>query len=216
MRPLIKIMLVLVSVFASTFAMIRLLGLFTSDDVEVWLKSASLIDPKYVAIIVILLLSIDIFIFVPTLTICILSGYFLGFSIGGISAIIGLMIAGSIGYWISRSFGESLLSKVISSQEKREEAKSTFAKYGTVMLLLSRSSPIFPEVCACMSGISRMKFAKFYLVWAANSIPYALLAAYAGSISSLTNPKPAIYTAIAIYAILWSVWLIVRKLTRKV
>lgn len=215
MKPLLRIILVLAVIFASTFVIIRLSGVLTEDDIKAWLEAATNINPLYVASAVVLILTIDIFIAVPTLTTCILSGYFLGFIWGGLTASIGLLAAGLIGYWMSRLLGERILKIIIRSEEKREEAKTTFAQYGLAMIMLSRSSPIFSEVCACMAGMTRIKFTKFFLAWSVNSVPYALIAAYSGSISSFENPKPAIYTMIGLYMVLWLFWFSYKKLRAK-
>jgi uncharacterized membrane protein YdjX (TVP38/TMEM64 family) len=215
MKPLLRIILVLAVIFASTFVIIRLTGVLTEDDIKAWLEAATNINPWYVVSAVVLILAIDIFIAVPTLTTCILSGYFLGFIRGGLTASVGLLAAGLIGYWLSRSLGEKVLKIIIRCEEKREEAKTTFAQYGLAMIMLSRSSPIFSEVCACMAGMTRMKFTKFFLAWSVNSIPYALIAAYSGSISSFENPKPAIYTMIGLYMVLWLCWFLYKKLRAK-
>lgn len=215
MKPLLRIILVLAVIFASTFVIIRLSGVLTEDDIKAWLEAATNINPWYVALAVVLILAIDIFIAVPTLTTCILSGYFLGFIWGGLAASIGLLSAGLIGYWLSRSLGEKVLKIIIRSAEKREEAKETFGQYGLAIIMLSRSSPIFSEVCACMAGMTKMKFTKFFLAWSINSIPYALIAAYSGSISSFENPKPAIYTIIGLYMVLWLSWFLYKRLRKK-
>jgi uncharacterized membrane protein YdjX (TVP38/TMEM64 family) len=215
MKPLLRIILVLAVIFASTFVIIRLSGVLTEDDIKAWLEAATNINPWYVASAIVFILAIDIFIAVPTLTTCILSGYFLGFIWGGLAASIGLLSAGLIGYWLSRSLGEKVLKIIIRSAEKREEAKATFGQYGLAMIMLSRSSPIFSEVCACMAGMTRMKFTKFFLAWSINSIPYALIAAYSGSISSFENPKPAIYTIIGLYLVLWLSWFLHKRLRIK-
>ena len=215
MKPLLRIILVLAVIFASTFVIIRLTGVLTEDDIKAWLEAATNINPWYVVSAVVLILAIDIFIAVPTLTTCILSGYFLGFIRGGLTASVGLLAAGLIGYWLSRSLGEKVLKIIIRCEEKREEAKTTFAQYGLAMIMLSRSSLIFSEVCACMAGMTRMKFTKFFLAWSVNSIPYALIAAYSGSISSFENPKPAIYTMIGLYMVLWLFWFLHKKLRAK-
>ena len=215
MKPLLRIILLLAVIFASTFVIIRLSGVLTEDDIKAWLEAATNINPWYVALAVVLILAIDIFIAVPTLTTCILSGYFLGFIWGGLAASIGLLSAGLIGYWLSRALGEKVLKIIICSSEKREEAKETFGQYGLAMIMLSRSSPIFSEVCACMAGMVKMKFTKFFLAWSINSIPYALIAAYSGSISSFENPKPAIYTMIGLYMVLWLFWFLYKKIKSK-
>jgi uncharacterized membrane protein YdjX (TVP38/TMEM64 family) len=215
MKPLLRIILVLAVIFASTFVIIRLSGVLSEDDIKAWLEGATNINPWYVASAVVLILAIDIFIAVPTLTTCILSGYFLGFLWGGLIASIGLIAAGLIGYWMSRLLGERILKIIIRSEEKRKEAKTNFGQYGLAMIMLSRSSPIFSEVCACMAGMTKMSFGRFLFAWSANSIPYALIAAYSGSISSFENPKPAIYTMIGLYLVLWLSWFLYKRLRKK-
>ena len=59
-------------------------------------------------------------------------------------------------------------------QGTKRKAKETFLNYGLGMILLSRSSPIFPEVCACMAGMTKTRFSKFALAWIVNSVPYAV------------------------------------------
>jgi len=215
MKPMLRIILVLALVFASTFILIRLSGVLTKDDITAWLEAATHLNPWYVAAAVVLILAIDIFIAVPTLTTCILSGYFLGFTWGALTATVGLLAAGLIGYSLSRAFGATILKRILRSEKKREEAKATFKQSGLVMIMLSRSSPIFSEVCACMAGMTKMKFTHFLFAWSVNTIPYALIAAHSGSISSLENPQPAIYTSIGLYLVLWLAWFVYKKQSNK-
>ena len=67
MKPLLRIILLLAVIFASTFVIIRLSGVLTEDDIKAWLEAATNINPWYVALAVVLILAIDIFIAVPTL-----------------------------------------------------------------------------------------------------------------------------------------------------
>jgi len=83
------------------------------------------------------------------------------------------------------------------------------------MILLSRAMPILPEVTACLAGMTKMKFSKFILAWLISTIPYVLIISYAGSASSIENPKPAIYTAIGISVTLWSGWYLFINAKRK-
>jgi uncharacterized membrane protein YdjX (TVP38/TMEM64 family) len=211
MWALLRIMLILAAFFASTFLLARILGLFSIEEVTSWLEQAKQINPAYLFIVVVLLLFSDLFIAVPTLTITISSGYFLGFIPGSLAAITGMFLAGFFGYWLSQSFGERILKRIVKAEHKRNEAISSFERYGAAMILLSRVSPILPEVSACMAGMTGMRFQKFFLLWCINSIPYALIASYSGSISSLNNPQPAIYTAIGIYAFLWLGWFLFKR-----
>jgi uncharacterized membrane protein YdjX (TVP38/TMEM64 family) len=211
MKGLIKIALTLALIFASTFIIARLTGLFSIEKIRLWLEAAQTVNPMFIVILIIALLFSDLFIAVPTMTITIFSGYFLGFPLGALSAITGMFMAGFAGYFLTRSFGDKVLKKVIKDETKRNDAVNTFHKYGFAMILVSRISPILPEVSACMSGITGMKPAKFFLAWSINTIPFALIASYSGSVSSLNNPKPAIYAAIGIYVILWTSWFFIRR-----
>ena len=206
MKSLIKVFLILVFCFATTFLLIKSTGVLTAERIEGWLTQARELSPLYVGTIVVLLLFADLFIAVPTLTVTILSGYFLGHTYGAVSALSGVLLAGVCGYALSRYYGDTILGFLVKEEEKRNEMITTFQEHGFMMILLSRAMPILPEVTACLSGMTRMNFSKFLLAWVISSVPYILIASYAGSISTIENPKPAIFTAIAISLLLWGFW----------
>jgi len=215
LQPLIKIMLTLGLAFATTFLLLNATGVVTVAKIEVWLTLARDADPLWVAPIIALLLFVDLIISVPTLATITLSGYFLGPIVGALAGIAGLVMAGLGGYTISRRYGDLLLRIVVKDETKRRDAIVTFQEHGAVVILLSRASPILPEVSACMAGMTGMPLGKFLALWLASSVPYAVIAAYAGSISSLDNPKPAIVAAIGLISFLWLSWLLVRRRGRR-
>ena len=215
MKPLIKLMLTLGLAFATTFLLLNATGVVTVAKIETWLSLARDADPLWVVTIIVLLLFVDLIISVPTLATITLSGYFLGPVIGALAGIVGLVVAGLGGYTVSRRYGDLLLKLVVKDEAKRNEAVATFLEHGAVVILLSRASPILPEVSACMAGMTRMSRGKFLILWLASSVPYALIAAYAGSISSLDNPQPAIFAAIGLMSFLWLSWLVVRRRGKK-
>ncbi len=206
MKSLIKIILLIAVFFASTFLLIKLTGILSIEQIENWLTQAKELSPIYVAPIIVLLLFADLFIAVPTLTVIILSGFFLGHIYGAITALTGLMLAGVCGYTLSRYYGNAILHFLVRDKNKRNDAILAFQKHGFVMILLSRAMPILPEITACLSGMTRMPFNKFFMAWMISSVPYVLIATYAGSISSIDNPKPAIFTAIGLSVLLWISW----------
>jgi len=208
MKPLLKIALVLIAFFASTFLIVKATGILTPAKIEYWFMVAKDISPIYVAAIVITILFLDLLIAVPTLTVTILAGYFLGHTQGALAAFIGMFFSAVVGYALSSWFGPRLLTRVLKSQEKRAEINQAFYQYGFIMVLLARAVPILPEVTACLAGLTRMRFPLFLAAWSISTIPYVLIATYAGSISTLDNPKPAIFTAIGLTAALWLAWLI--------
>ncbi|PCJ83544.1 MAG: hypothetical protein COA54_15270 [Thiotrichaceae bacterium] len=215
MKSLIKLFLIIATVFASTFLIIKLTGVLTVDQIEGWLIQAKELSPIYVGSIVALLLFADLFIAVPTMTIIILSGYFLGHSYGTIAALSGTMLAGVAGYAINRYYGNGIMAFLIKDEKKRREATSAFDKSGFAMILLSRAIPILPEATACLAGMTNMKFWKFLLAWSISTIPYVLIATYAGSISSVSDPMPAIFAAILISSVLWISWFLYHRFNNR-
>lgn len=206
MKQLITIALVLAAAFASTFIVIKATGVLTIDDVRHWLTMASEINPVYVALAVIILLFSDLFIAVPNLTICVLSGYFLGWLTGGLAATAGMMLAGIVGYWICWAIGPQILIKIYKDPSKLAEMQSIFSEHSAAVILMCRALPILPEVVSCLAGANKMPFFRFMLYYSIATIPYSFIAAYAGSKSSLANPTPAILTAIGISLALWLSW----------
>lgn len=208
MKTLIKLFLTLVGLFASTFILLKLIGVLTVDDIRGWLEAARSVSPVYIGLVIAGLLFADLFIAVPTLTLSLLSGYFLGFAYGAAFNILGVTAAGITGYMISRTVGRTLLEKVIRDPAELEEMEATFDKHGFVMILISRALPILPEAMACLSGFTRMRAWKFLLAWTISSLPYAVITAYAGSVSSIDDPKPALITAFGLSVFLWAAWVV--------
>ncbi|MCE0556484.1 MULTISPECIES: VTT domain-containing protein [unclassified Motilimonas] len=215
MKSLFKVMLILALGFASTFIFLKLAGILSLADISRWLEQASALPHGYLFALVIGLLFLDLFIAMPTLTIIILSGYFLGFSQGALAASTGLLLAGLGGYILSQYFGQPFVRLLIRDPAKRTEMIDGFDRYGAMMILLSRAMPILPEVSACMAGLTKMPFWRFLGIWIASAVPYATIAAYAGSISTLQNPKPAILTAVGLSVFFWLGWYLFTKQQRK-
>jgi len=214
MKPLLKIFFIIAAIFGSTFVIMKISGVLTLDQIEAWLTQAKELSPFYVGGMVTLLLFADLFIAIPTLTVSILSGYFLGHMYGTVAALLGVTLAGVSGYLLSYHYGDKILKFLIKDKEQRNEAVNTFNQHGFVMILLSRAMPILPESSACLSGISKMPFTKFLTAWLLSAVPYILIATYAGSVSSLDNPKPAIFAAIGITSFFWLAWYIYHRLNK--
>jgi uncharacterized membrane protein YdjX (TVP38/TMEM64 family) len=212
MKTLLKVMLGLGLAFASTFVIGRALGILTEDNVRLWLETASTLSAMTVFAVVVSLLFVDLFVAVPTLTIVILGGYFLGFELGFLAAMTGSALAAFSGYAICRKWGDAAVAKVVKDDAKRAEMRSSFDSHGPGMIMLARAAPILPELTACMAGMTRMRLLRFTLFWTVGTLPYMGIAAYAGSVSTLENPMPAIYAALFLYGVMWLGWLVYRRL----
>ncbi len=214
MKPLLKVMLILGAIFAMTFVAGRVFGILTVENIKAWLELAASIDPLWLAGTVILLLFIDLFVAVPTLTITILAGFFLGFPLGAAAALAGMSSAAFVGFAISRIWGDRPTAMLIRDASEREEMAQSFQRNGPVMIVLSRAVPILPEVTACMAGATNMAFARYLVFFGISTIPYVLIASYAGSISSVESPQPAILAVLFLYATLWGGWYLFQRKSR--
>lgn len=208
MKQLVIAAGVLALIFASTFLILNGTGVLTLDYIEITLDKASSVNPLYVASIIALLLFLDLFIAVPTLTLAILSGYFLGFWAGGVCAFAGMLAAGLAGFGISFKYGPGLLIRIYKDPTKLSEMQRVFSKHGALILMMCRAAPILPEVACCLAGATKMPIYRFLLFYVTATAPYALIAAYAGSKSTLANPTPAIFAAIAMSLALWGAWVL--------
>jgi len=214
MTSLLKLGFGLALLFASTFIVIKTMSWITVNDVRGWLEAGQTASPHNVGMIVAGLLFADLFIAVPTLTITLLSGHFLGFELGFAYALAGYWLAGGTGYVLSRIYGRRALALVTKDAEKIAEMEDIFSRHGLMVLSMARAVPILAEVSACLAGATRLPVRRFILGWSINSIPYAAIAAYGGSVSSLNDPKPAIFAAIGLTGVLWLGWYIFRKRTK--
>ncbi|MFT5086230.1 MAG: putative membrane protein YdjX (TVP38/TMEM64 family) [Candidatus Latescibacterota bacterium] len=206
MRALIKIALALAGIFTLTFVVIRLSGVLDIVQIKAWLLAAQEWSPWVVGGIVIVLLWVDIVIAVPTLAVAISAGYFLGFAHGALATFTGLVLSGMSGYGLGHVLGEKALRFAVRDTQQRDEAMLLFQQRGLVMIVLSRAVPILPEISSCLAGITRMSLIRFVLAWLASIVPYTLVATYAGSISTVEDPTPAIYATIALSLCLWLSW----------
>lgn len=193
-------------IFAATFLMIKATGLITIVDIKNLLSWASEVNLITVGLFVSALLFLDIFIAIPTLTVVTLSGYFLGPIFGALFSILGMWAAGLSGYFICRTWGGGLLLKTSKDRESIKEMENIFSNYGVYVLILCRAAPIIPEVTCCLSGINKIKFSKFFLFFSLGTIPYAAIASYAGSKSSIDDPLPGVIGALVIATTLWVGW----------
>jgi uncharacterized membrane protein YdjX (TVP38/TMEM64 family) len=206
LKPLIKVMLILLAVFSALFLLGRVFGILTIDNIRLWLEWASHIDLIFLALVIIALLAVDMFITIPTLSLTLLAGYFLGFPLGALTALLGTSMAVGLGYGLSRKWGEQFIATIIKDQTQLIDLKETFHTHGHIMISLARAAPMVPEVCACMAGATKMAFGRYSLFHLVGTVPYVLIAAYAGSISSVDDPMPAIYAVILLYSVGWIGW----------
>ncbi|NOX43158.1 MAG: VTT domain-containing protein [Gammaproteobacteria bacterium] len=187
MKLLIKTVLLLAILFASTFLVFKFTGILSVEDIKAIFQTLKSQPAYLIGGLVVLLLFADLFVAVPTMTVIILAGFFLGFQAGALFALVGLACAALTGYFLSLFWGEKLLRKLSQDEQQLQQMQTLFQQHGVLVLILSRAMPILPEISVCLAGASKMPFARFLLGWSLGSLPYLVIVAYAGSISNIDN-----------------------------
>ncbi len=214
MKPIIKFAVILGAFFTITLLVFKVFDLLTVEDIKMWLTQMQYAPHWVIGLFIITLLIVDLFIAVPTLSLTILSGFFVGLELGVFYSSVGMAGAGTLGYSLSRFKGESFLKKLCKNEKELSDMKSLFSAHGPMALSLCRAAPMLPEISSCLAGVTKMPFKKYILFYLLGTIPYAIIAAYAGSISSLDNPSPALFTFVGMFAVLslaWGVFLIYKR-----
>ncbi len=206
MKALFKFVLLLGAFFTFTLIVFKVLGILSVEDIKDWLEYALELSPWIVGLIIVSLMLVDLFIAIPTLSLTILSGFFLGLELGVFYSTLGMLGAGTLGYLISRFHGEKLLKYISKDEAQILEMKELFTRFGPFSLMLCRAAPMLPEVTSCLAGVTKMPYLRYLLFYLIGTLPYSIIAAYSGSISSIDNPSPAIFTFIGIFGGLSLIW----------
>ena len=206
MKDLLRIGLILGLAFASTFLIVRALGLLPEDGVIAWLESLRDIHPGWLMAGVVALLLLDLLIAVPTMTTILIAGWLLGPVLGGMTAALGLMLMGGIGYALGRIFGRTILQRLFKDDTRLAGVEAAFARNDLLTLAVCQALPILPELSATLAGIARMNPLRFALGYGLGVIPFAFIVAAGGAASTPDDLRPAILTVIAITAILLILW----------
>ena len=215
MKDLLKTALVLALAFASTFLVMRATGILTEDQVRAFLSNAHRIDPVWLVALVIGLLWIDLLIAIPTMTTILLAGYFMGPVLGAAAAIAGLFAMGVTSHILGRVIGRPVLARLFRDDARLDAIEASFARNDVLALFVCQALPILPELSCCLSGIARMHPIRFLSAYAVGVVPFAVIVAYAGSISTIEDPRPAIYAAISVSTALLLAWRLLQRRARQ-
>ncbi|MEY3877546.1 MAG: hypothetical protein RLZZ191_1229 [Pseudomonadota bacterium] len=211
MKDLIKIAVILALAFASTFLIIKSTGLITEESVSAFLQQAKSINPWWLAVLVIGLLLVDLLIAVPTMTTILFAGFLMGPIYGGLASAAGLMLLGVTGYGMGYRIGRPVLLRLFKDEKRLPDIEAAFARNDLLLLFVCQAMPILPELSCTLAGIARTRLPRFLFGYAVGVVPFAFIVAYAGSISTLSNPSPAIYTAIGVSVILLLFWTLLKR-----
>lgn len=110
-----------------------------------------------------------------------------------------------LGYELCLRLGRRAALRILGEKELKK-SENLYTKVGAWLVVLSRWLPVFPEVVACMAGLSRMPVRTFYIALACGSLPLGFAF---GAVGAIGIEKPGL--ALGLSALLPPVlWMIVR------
>ncbi len=147
------------------------------------------------------LLWADLVLPVPATAVMSALGFVYGIFWGAILGASGSMLAGLTGYALCRALGREAARRILGA-EGLAQGERLFARVGVWLVLLSRWLPVFPEVVACMAGLTRMPFLLFALALAAGSLPMATAFAAVGRFG-VERPDLALFVSAVAPPLIW-------------
>ena len=170
---------------------------FSQEGAVAWLTGYG----RWAGVAGILLLISDLFLPIPATAVMAALGFVYGPVAGGLIATLGSFLSGALGYLLCRWFGRPAAVRVLGPQEL-VDGERLFARVGGWLVVLSRWLPVFPEVIACMAGLSRMAPLPFFAALACGSAPLGFVFAAIGH-AGVDHPVLAITLSAGLPPLLW-------------
>ena len=172
---------------------------FTLDGAVAWLTDYG--DWAWAAGIVLLIS--DLVLPIPATAVMAALGVIYGPLIGGAISAAGTFLAGSLGYGLCRLFGRNAAARLLGPTDLAR-GERLFASMGGWLVVLSRWLPVFPEVIACMAGLTRMPARAFFTALACGCVPLAFVFATVGHLGA-RRPFLTLAASALVPPLLWLV-----------
>jgi uncharacterized membrane protein YdjX (TVP38/TMEM64 family) len=170
---------------------------FTPEGAAAWLAGYG----QWASIAGILLLMSDLVLPIPATAVMAALGFVYGPVAGGLIATLGSFLSGALGYLLCRWFGRPVAVRLLGPEDLME-GEQLFARIGGWLVVLSRWLPVFPEVIACMAGLSRMPPMPFFAALVCGSLPLGFAFAMIGH-AGVDHPVLAIALSAILPPLLW-------------
>lgn len=106
-----------------------------------------------VAAMVVLLLSVDLFLPVPSSLVGVSAGALFGVALGAALVFIGLSACAALAYGLGRALDAARLSRFMSESDRRR-TRRFYRRHGLAALALARPVPVLSEVSIILAGMS--------------------------------------------------------------
>jgi uncharacterized membrane protein YdjX (TVP38/TMEM64 family) len=172
---------------------------FSRDGVVAWLEGYG----GWAWAAGVLLLASDLLLPIPATAVMAALGLVYGPLWGGLIGTAGGFMGGALGYGLCRGFGRPLALRILGPGDL-EQGERLFVRTGGWLVALSRWLPVFPEVIACMAGLSRMPLGAFLIALLCGSAPIGFTFAAIGH-AGAGHPVLAITLSALAPPLLWLV-----------
>lgn len=170
---------------------------FSQEGAVAWLTGYG----RWAGVAGIVLLISDLFLPIPATAVMAALGFVYGPVAGGLIATLGSFLSGALGYLLCRWFGRPVAVRLLGPKDLMD-GERLFARVGGWLVVLSRWLPVFPEVIACMAGLSRMPPLPFFAALACGSAPLGFAFAMIGH-AGVDHPVLAIALSAGLPPLLW-------------
>lgn len=147
------------------------------------------------------LLVVDLFLPVPGTVVMSALGYLYGTLLGGLIGSTGSLLAGLLAYFLCRRLGRGAAIR-LAGEKDLVRGERLFAHSGGWIVAFSRWLPVFPEVIACMAGLTRMPPTSFVVALACGTLPMGFTYAAIGHLA-VENAGLAVALSAAVPLALW-------------
>ena len=149
------------------------------------------------------LLAGDLVLPLPSTAVLSALGVVYGAGLGGAVGAAGSIAGGLSGYGLCRWLGEPA-ARFFLGERDLVRGREFFARSGGWVVALSRWLPLLPEVVACLAGLTRMPFHKFFTALVCGTLPMAFLWSWIGAVG---RSRPGVLMLVSVLGpvLLWGV-----------
>ena len=170
------------------------------DSLEAWVQRT--IEEQVSGWLIILILSIDILLPIPSSVVCTMAGWKLGPLAGSVVSLVGMTAGAVLGFALARWWGAPLARR-LSGEQDLQRARQINDRFGPGVILITRGVPVLAEASVLLVGIHQLSWRRFLLpLLVANALlsaGYSLIGYYARETRGLSL---ALAASIAIPVIL--------------
>jgi uncharacterized membrane protein YdjX (TVP38/TMEM64 family) len=175
-------------------------------DIEGWVRQGMAEPGAGAAALILVLLSVDLLLPVPSSLVMVLSGVLFGVLGGGLLSLVGSLAGNFIGFELARAYGRTMALR-FSGERQVDQMTTLFDRYGLATIVASRPLPILMETLSVVAGLSGLDRRRFLVASLAGTIPTVFAYSWAGAASiGMETVFAGLVVLVAVPAVFWVVF----------